>query len=188
MKPLAEQDGNETVRERFLALADTSGSLVMVRDMLEVNLRRKEDRNYTLRKLSEVNRAIRKSEILFQTGLDAMEHADWSKAFSSFHEAKNLYPGNRNYKAFHQLAQAELVIRKQGALAREQAFRSVSIAKRLLPDSPMPYWVEGDIYLRLDEKEKAVTPFRESLERRVKPPFSLQARAIAGAVNEPHQP
>ncbi|MDP8207259.1 MAG: hypothetical protein P9L92_11390 [Candidatus Electryonea clarkiae] len=137
------------------------------------------DKNPVLdQKFAMVERRIHDAAQSSMYGDKSMEEGDWTRAARSFRSAQKAHAGKEIYRAKLHLVQAEMAVEKNGQSSAESAYEHIEDCLKLWPDSPIAWWVKGDISVKLGNDKIAREAFAEALRLGIGKPYLQQAKAV----------
>ncbi|MBZ0264903.1 hypothetical protein K8I28_09565 [bacterium] len=178
-EPIAADLEEDKFRRELIELALKSGSLEFAQDMLQKELVRHDQSSAIRHKLSLVEKRIRMADEAARDGRLKMAVYNWKDAYTAFRTARHYFAANPEYRAKLKLVQAEILVKNKMKADTKKALRFIKEAKTIWQNEPLPYWVEGDVYIQMGKTKKAKKAFQRSLELGIKPPFALRAKMFA---------
>lgn len=183
--PLAHDTLSPAEQRLLIDLSMKAGDLLLARDLLSASmpmpgLRRRE----WSQRLALIERAIMDAKVAAGQGDEALRRGEWARAVSHYREALRIQRAVPGYRGRLAVAEAEILARHLGEEGAGKAYVKLEEAKRLWPESPWPWYVEGDIRLRFGDDDGARRAFAGALERGLEEPWATEARAVAGGGGE----
>jgi Flp pilus assembly protein TadD len=181
LRPFAFSTTDNELREMILEASIATGRLALARSMITHKSTITPDDPTLDKQFANVEKRIHDAHVADTKGDKAMETKDWATAASSFRSASKNYAGKDIYRAKLHLAQAEILVSKAGAAKSESAFKHIDDSIALWPDSPLTYWIKGDVSMKLGQDDLAREAFQKSLDLGIGSPYKMQARAVVNS-------
>lgn len=178
LSPSIKEIQDIKLKDRLLSIAQNSGRLGTARTLLEMKIRTAGPKRAELtQQLAVIERRIHDSKLSRLEGDKKLAREDWLAATRLYRDGLKIYSGDKQTESRLNLARAELLVTKGGTSKAEKALSLVDHSKQLTPSDPLPWYIEGDILMKLGEEQKGLSALQKAVDMNLEEPFAGRAAA-----------